>query len=122
MDMSGRPSTKPVTASGARLAALRKAAGLSQSQLAQALGIPQRTLCFYEREASYLPSLLLPDLARILGVSIEEVLGIDENGNRKRGPKSKLERQIEAISKLPRQQQQKILAVIEAFTAQHASD
>jgi DNA-binding XRE family transcriptional regulator len=30
------------------MAALRKAAGLSQVQLAKAVGIPQRTLSFYE--------------------------------------------------------------------------
>ena len=35
----------------------------------------------------------------------------------KRGPKSQLERQLEAIATLPRNQQQKILAVVEAMIA-----
>ena len=34
-----------------------------------------------------------------------------------RGPKSQLERQLEAIASLPRHQQQKILAVVEAMIA-----
>jgi transcriptional regulator with XRE-family HTH domain len=97
-----------------------KAAGLSQVQLARALDIPQRTLSFYEREGTYIPSTLLPGIAKALGVTIEEVLGISESQARKRGPKSRLERQLESIGKLPRNQQQKILAVVEAFIAQHA--
>jgi hypothetical protein len=38
----------------------------------------------------------------------------------KRGPKSQLERQLEAVATLPRNQQQKILAVVQAFVDQHA--
>jgi hypothetical protein len=53
-------------------------------------------------------------------VTIEEVLGISQSQARKRGPKSRLERQLESIGTLPRNQQQKILAVVEAFIAQHA--
>ena len=53
---------------------------------------------------------------------MEEVPGID-NGNQrgKGGPKSQLERQLEAIATLPRNQQQKILAVVEAMIAHHAA-
>ena len=118
--VAGRPSSKKAPECGARLAALRKAAGLSQVQLARALDIPQRTLSFYEREGTYIPSTLLPGLAKALGVTIEEILGISQSQARKRGPKSRLERQLESISTLPRNQQQKILAVVEAFIAQHA--
>jgi hypothetical protein len=49
---------------------------------------------------------------------MEEILGIDNGAQRsKRGPKSQLERQFEAIATLPRQQQQKILDVVEAMIA-----
>jgi transcriptional regulator with XRE-family HTH domain len=119
--LAGRPSKKKATESGARLAALRKQAGLSQAALAEAIGIPQRTISFYEREGGYVPSTLVPQLAKALGVSIEDLLGIDDSAQRaKRGPKSQLERQLEAIATLPRNQQQKILAVVEAMIAHHA--
>jgi hypothetical protein len=50
--------------------------------------------------------------------SMEEVLGIDNGAQRlKRRPKSQLERQFEFVAKLPRQQQQKILDVVEAMIA-----
>jgi len=49
---------------------------------------------------------------------MEAILGINNAGQRnKRGPKSQLERQLEAIATLPRQQQQKILDVVEAMIA-----
>ena len=116
--LAGRPSKKKATESGVRLAALRKQAGLSQAALAEAVGIPQRTISFYEREAAAIPSTLVPSLAKVLGVSTEEILGINDSAQRaKRGPKSQLERQLEAIAALPRQQQQKILDVVEAMIA-----
>jgi len=116
--LAGRPSKKKATESGARLAALRKQAGLSQAALAEAVGIPQRTISFYEREAEAIPSTLVPALAKVLGVSMEELLGINDSGQRtKRGPRSQLERQLEAVATLPRHQQQKILAVVEALIA-----
>jgi transcriptional regulator with XRE-family HTH domain len=115
-----RPSTKQPTESGARLAALRKSVGISQNRLAKILGIPQRTLSFYERDARHIPSSLVPKLAKALSVSVDEVLGVDTSPARRRGPKSKLEVQLEAIRNLPRNKQQKLLAVVEAFVAQHA--
>lgn len=119
--LAGRPSKKKVTESGARLASFRKQAGLSQAALAEAVGIPQRTVSFYEREAGALPSTLVPSLAKVLGVSMEELLGIGDGAQRtKRGPKSQLERQLEAVATLPRNQQQKILAVVEAMIAHQA--
>jgi hypothetical protein len=47
---------------------------------------------------------------------MEAIPGINNTGHHsKRGPKSQLERQLEAIAALPRHQQQKILDVVEAM-------
>ncbi len=96
---------KTPTASGARLAAFRKAAGLSQVQLAAMVGVPQRTLSFYETDAENLPSSLVPALANALGVPVEGILGIPDEKTAKRGPKSKIERQLDAVRRLPRSEQ-----------------
>jgi len=106
---------------GARIAALRRKAGLSQAQLAEALKIPQRTLSFYEREAGDIPAGLVPQMAKALDVSVEEVLGVSQTTARKRGPKSQLEKQLEAVADLPRAQQQRILNVVQALIAQAQS-
>jgi len=49
------------------------------------------------------------------------LLGIDNGAQRsKRRPKSQLEPLLDAVATLPRNQQQKLLAVVEAFINQHA--
>lgn len=118
--MAGRPAKKKATEHGRRLAALRQQAGLSQVRLARILDIPQRTLSFYEREAEAIPSSLVPAMAKALGVTIEEILGLEPAGQKKRGPQSQLERQLAAIASLPRKEQQQLLAVVQAFVDQHA--
>jgi len=118
--MAGRLLTRKPTESGARLRALRQAAGLSQTKLAEQLGILQRTLCFYELDADCIPSTLVAPLAQALGVSIEQILGTNGSHN-KRGPKSQLERQLEAVAQLPRHQQKKIIDVVNALVAQNSN-
>jgi transcriptional regulator with XRE-family HTH domain len=103
--MKKKHLAKTPTDSGARLASLRKAAGLSQVQLAALLNIPQRTLSFYETDAENIPSGLVPLLADALGVTVDEILGIS-NKKPKRGPKSKLERQLDSVLRLPRGEQE----------------
>lgn len=110
---------KTPTANGARLAAFRKAAGFSQVQLAGMIGIPQRTLSFYETGAENLPSGLVPALAQALGVTVEEILGIPNEKTTKRGPKSKLERQLDAVRRLPRGEQDFVSKFLDNVLVQH---
>ena len=104
--MKKAQEVKKPTSSGARLAAFRKTAGLSQVQLAAMIGIPQRTLSFYETNAENIPSGLLAALSQALGISVQDILGISDDTNAKRGPKSKIERQLDAVKQLPRGEQQ----------------
>jgi transcriptional regulator with XRE-family HTH domain len=90
---------------GKRVAELRVKAGLSQAQLAQAVGLPQRTIANYETIANYIPSSLLPALADALGVAIEDIIGIPAPKVAKRGPKSRLEKQFEELRRLPKTEQ-----------------
>src|SRR5215475_3726534 len=92
------------------------------SHAADALGIPQRTLSFYEREAGDIPAGLAPPMARALGVSVDEFLGETDKKRRAAvGPTGRMRRLFEVASKLPRSQQEKIAAVIEAFVNQHSA-
>ena len=103
--MAGRPSKKKPSEQGARLASLRKSAGLSQAKLAEMIGIPQRTLSEYARTTKTFPAALAVPLARALGVTVEELLGVEPSGGGRRGPKSKLERQFEDVQRLPKSRQ-----------------
>ena len=97
---------------GKRLSALRKAAGLSQMEVAEALGIPQRRVSYYEREGRFLPSNLVQPLAELLGVPVTEFLGNEHFPDSKRGPKSRLERLFEKARELPRTKQELITKLL----------
>lgn len=94
---------------GTRLAALRKKAGYTQQQLADELGVSRRMVAYYETESEHPPANLLADLARVLNVSTDDLLGL--NGSRKRAKvpavSPRLERrmrQIEALAPKTKQQ------------------
>ena len=67
-----------------RIAQLRKAAGLSQSELARHLGIAQNTLSQYENEVRNPTSAVIMHIADIFGVTPNHVLGIPEPSQAKR--------------------------------------
>ena len=60
---------------GPRLAALRKAAGFTQTAFAQEVGVSQRMMAYYEGASAHPPSALLPAMAAALGVSVDALLG-----------------------------------------------
>ena len=95
---------------GERIAALRKARNLTQTQLAQALGVTQQTVQAYEAGSRRIPVSALPVVARTLAVSLMVLFGEEQQAqnaaNRKRGPMPQWQQHIEAIARLPRSRQQ----------------
>jgi transcriptional regulator with XRE-family HTH domain len=116
---TGRPSKAPRSVFGARLLALRQAAGLSQQQMAAQLGISQPAYAAWERTDVALKRDQLAKLAQVLGVSFDELIGEPNGAARRGGPTGKAKRVFETVSQLPRHQQQKILEVVEALVARH---
>jgi len=55
-----------------------KAAGYSQRDLAAEIGISQRIVAYYETQSDYLPTHLFTVLAKALGVSADQLLGIEK--------------------------------------------
>lgn len=100
-----------------RIAAARKAAGLTQTQLAEQLGIAQQTLAHYEAGRVRVAVALLSPLARAPGVSTEALLG-EQAPPAKRGPVPKLQQQMERIQRLPRSQQRFVMQMIDTALAQ----
>jgi len=56
-------------------------------------------------------------VAEALNVSVEDLVGTNGKKKRGTGPTGKMRQLFEAASRLPRSQQQKIAAVLEAFIA-----
>jgi transcriptional regulator with XRE-family HTH domain len=105
LGMAKNTAQRTRTEIGKRLVILRTKAGLSQAELAKAVGLPQRTIANYETIANYIPSSALPALADALGVVIEELVGLPAPKGGKRGPKSRLEKQFEELRRLPKPEQ-----------------
>lgn len=102
---------------GSRVARLRKAQGLSQQAVADEIGIAQQTLAHYEVGRLRLPVSLLPKLAQLFGVPGDELLGLS-SGAGKRGPASRLQRQIERLGRLPKAQQKVVLQMLDGVLSQ----
>lgn len=98
---------------GARIALARKELQLTQQQLAEQLGIAQQTMAHYEGGRLKVSASLLPQLAQILNLSLDELLGLPTRRIAKRGPTSRLEQQIEAIRQMPMTKQKFVTEMLD---------
>lgn len=110
--MTGRPPTKDATDFGKRVAAARRERGLTQRELAEHLGISQKMVEYYERRASNVTADVVCKLSEVLHVTADELLGTSPQKARP-GPKSRLQRQIEQIERLPQSKQNAIVQVLD---------
>ena len=100
------------------LARLREQAGLTVRELARQVGTSHSNILYWERSGKVGKMEFLLPLAKALGVTVEEILG--ESRPRKTiTAGGKLGQLFEEASKLPRSQQEKVLAVLEPFVAVH---
>jgi len=103
-DLMKTSETDFFNALGKRIAVLRKQQGYTQLQLADLLKLKQYVIASYETGRRRPSAALIPELAGALGVSIEELIGLD-GAKRKPGPTPKLQQQIEQLQRLPKPRQ-----------------
>ena len=121
--VAGKPSRTPTRPrQGAHLLALRQAAGISQIQLADFLGVGQGTIAFWERSEKPPRGEVLPKMAKALGVSVDELLVETASGRlaRRAGPVGDVQRVFEAVRKLPRKQQRKVIEMVDALVDRYS--
>jgi len=108
---------------GERIAQARKEKGLTQATLAERLGVPQQTYAHYEVGRVRIAASMLPELADMFDVSVDELLTGEPAGRRpgKRGPASRLQQQVDAICLLPKAKQRVVSEVLDAMLAQHGA-
>lgn len=102
---------------GARIARLRKATDITQVQLAEFLDVSQQTVNAYEMGHRRMAISALPRLAKLLGVSIEELIG-EKVPPAKRGPTPLLQKQIERLTSLPKAKQKLVMEMLEGVLSQ----
>jgi len=98
-----------------RLTRLRQAAGYTQRALAAEIGISYRMVAYYEGETEYPPAHLLPQLARALGVTTDQLLGVKEVKRNGRGKDTRLWRRFSQVETLPPAERKPIVQMIDVF-------
>lgn len=100
---------------GERLARLRKGAGYSLRGLAAEVGTSHRMLVYYEKHSGQPAAHLIPQLAKALGVSADELLGLEKVKRNGRVRDTKLWRRFSQLEKLPPPERKPIIQVMDAF-------
>lgn len=101
---------------------MRRARNVTQTQLAETLGVSRQTIQAYEAGRRRIPVSALPVIARALSASLEDLFGEAEQPVRsKRGSVPKWTQQIEEIAKLPKAQQRFVAQMLDMELAQASS-
>jgi transcriptional regulator with XRE-family HTH domain len=109
--------SQPHETIGQRLARLRRERGLTQVELAEQIGVSQPVLSDYERGTLRLHGQLIAQLARILRVSADELLGLEPTKSTAGASNRRLLRRLQQLENLPKRDQQALLRTIDAFLA-----
>jgi transcriptional regulator with XRE-family HTH domain len=91
-------------------------------ELAEKLGVTQQMIGYLERQPVAIRPELLLQLSDALGVSLDELLGQVSKPQRATGPTGKMRQLFTAVSRLPRSQQEKILAILQPFVREHVGN
>ena len=116
----GRPTKSPRSDFGERIKELRLAAGLSQQEVADQLGIGQPSYADWERRNVATTPEQLKRLSEILGVNVEELFKQGGKAAR-RGPTGRAREIFTSISSMPRSRQKKVLDLVEVIVGTTAS-
>jgi len=102
---------------GKRLARIRKAKGFTQQMLADAIGVSQRVIAYYEKETNHLPANYLPPIANALGVSLDELMGMKELKGDLAIKDPKLWKKLRKIEKLSEDDQKIIIHMVDSLAS-----
>ena len=97
-----------------RLRHLREKAGLSLRELARQINEQPSNINFWETSGNRPRSDVLINIAKALGVTVEELLG-EPRPRRAPAPGGRLGRLVEGVARLPRRQQEKVIEMFETM-------
>jgi transcriptional regulator with XRE-family HTH domain len=100
---------------GQRLARLRKERGLTQTELADTIGIIQVLISDYEHDRLRVHADMLARFALALGVSTDEIVGLKAQKSNGHTLSRKVGRRMQQIETLPQRHQRALLQTIDAF-------
>jgi transcriptional regulator with XRE-family HTH domain len=100
---------------GERIARFRKAAGLTQSKLAEKIGIKRSLVTDYEIGRLRLNGEMIVRFALALTVSADLLLGLADASGLVEKPDLKVTRRLREIERLPPHQKRSLLLTIDAY-------
>jgi transcriptional regulator with XRE-family HTH domain len=71
-------------------------------------------IAYYEGETDHPPAALLPQLAQVLGVSADALLGL-KAPRKVKTPDTRLSRRLQQIEKLDPQEKRQVITLLDAF-------
>lgn len=94
---------------GKRLALLRKKQNLTQKELGEKVGVSLRVVSYYENESEYPPIHILPKLAKVLKISLDELFDIKAFKPLKSSQESQLIKKLKKAENLSPKDQKALL-------------
>ena len=110
----------PSSEFGARLYKLRNERGLTQTQLAEAIGSTQRAISHYETVADFPPAQVIVEIAKALGISTDEILGMREpkpKPDRDTPEQKRMWKKFQQVLELPEKDRRAIIRMINSLKA-----
>jgi transcriptional regulator with XRE-family HTH domain len=108
-----RPSS--VNEFGKRLKELRKANGLTMAQLGNKTGVSYRVIAYYELESNHPPVHIIVPLAKALGVTTDELLGVKNVEPVLNPEQASLWRRLKKAESLTKRDRRALLQVLDAL-------
>jgi len=101
---------------GAHVSMLRKSRGMTQAELARALGVSQQAVFAYELGERRISVLVLAKLAKVFAVSVEEMVGLSKPVRVAKGRLSpRCIRHAGRLQALSRTQQRFVIRIIDVL-------
>lgn len=100
---------------GDRLADIRQSRGLTQAELAEAVGVSRRVIAYYEHENAQPPGAMLVDLAKVLRVSTDQLLGLKPPKEKKSPRTARLLKRLQKIERLPATDRRVLLKMLDSL-------
>ncbi|HEY5758418.1 MAG TPA: helix-turn-helix transcriptional regulator [Steroidobacter sp.] len=106
---------------GGHIAMMRKARGMTQAELARAIGVSQQAVFAYELGDRRVSVLILSKIAKIFTVSVEDMVGLSRPARIPRGRLSpRAMRHAERLQALTKTQQRFIVRILDVLEASNS--
>lgn len=111
-------SERYFTLLGAHITQLRKARGMTQAELARAIGVSQQAVFAYEVAERRTSVLVLAKIAKALNSPLEDLIGLTEQAPARKGRLSpRAMRHAERLQALSKTQQRFVIRIIDMLEA-----